>query len=174
MKYFKVFTVVVLTIFAFSVAAANAQKETAAKIAYVDIGQLFDSYAKTKEHNKVLEDKFSAFEAEHNKRLEKIKEQGGKLAALKEAERNKLQEQLSKDEAALGEFDRQQQLDLRREYNDRMKEILLEIEKVIKDFAKKEGYTLILNNKILAYGDESLDITDKIIKLLNPEASAKK
>ena len=41
------------------------------------------------------------------------------------------------------------------------------IEKVVKDYAQKEGYTLVLNDRVLVYGGEEMNITDKIVKLLN-------
>ena len=50
----------------------------------------------------------------------------------------------------------------------------LEIEKVVSDFAKKENYALIYNDRVLTYGDKGFDITDQMIKLLNDSYSKKK
>ena len=38
---------------------------------------------------------------------------------------------------------------------------------VIKQFAEKEVYTMVFNDRVLVYQDKSLDITDKIIAILN-------
>jgi len=44
---------------------------------------------------------------------------------------------------------------------------LLEIEKVVSDYAKKEGYDLILNDRVLIFGSDALDVTDKILEKVN-------
>jgi len=51
-----------------------------------------------------------------------------------------------------------------------MKELLKDINEVIKQYAEKEGYTMVFNDRVLVYQDKSLDITDKIIAILNKEA----
>ena len=45
------------------------------------------------------------------------------------------------------------------------------IEKKIKEVAKKEKYTLVFNDRILLYGDEALDLSDKILNSLNAKYS---
>jgi Skp family chaperone for outer membrane proteins len=44
---------------------------------------------------------------------------------------------------------------------------LLEIEGVVKDYAQKEKYDIILNDRVLIYGAESFDLTKTILDLLN-------
>ena len=139
----------------------------AEKIAYVDLSRVFDEYTKTKEYDEVLSKKQQEYEAERGKRLEKLQEAQGKLALLNDKEKEKLQEQLDKDKRSLMEFDTQQQTELRRERDEKIREILLEIEKVVREFAEKGKYSLILNDKVLIYANESLEITDQVIKLLN-------
>jgi Skp family chaperone for outer membrane proteins len=43
----------------------------------------------------------------------------------------------------------------------------LEIEKTVSEYAKKEGITYVLNDKMLIYGAETSNITDPILKNLN-------
>lgn len=145
----------------------NAQAENAIKIAYLNLNYIFDEYVKTKEYDVVLEKKNSQYEQERNRRIEKIREAQGRSAVLKEGERQKLQEQIDKDTQGLNEFDRQQQTELRRERDEKIREILLEIEKVVREFAEKEGYTLILNDKVLLYGKKEMDVSEPVLKLLN-------
>ena len=137
------------------------------KMAYVDLSRVFDEYVKTKEYDKMLEAKNTEYQTQRTAKVDKLKESQNKLSLLKEEEKKKLQEEASKQEAELFEFDRQKQTDLRKERDERIREILLEIEKVVKDFAEKEGYTLILNDRVLIYGNQELNITEKVIKLLN-------
>jgi Skp family chaperone for outer membrane proteins len=38
---------------------------------------------------------------------------------------------------------------------------------VIQEYGKNNGYLIILNDRVLLYGDETEDLTEKIIKILN-------
>lgn len=165
----KITMVAVLVMIAFLFAGnlrAQAAKEEKS-IVFVDISRIFDSHKKTKEYDTTLEAKYNEYEKERNAKLEKIRESEGKLSLLKEPEREKLQAEIDKDKTALLEYDRQVQTDLRKERDERIREILAEIEKAISSFAEKEGYPLILNDRVLIYGNETLDITDKVIEVIN-------
>ena len=144
-----------------------AQSLDGKKVGYVDLSKVFDEYGKTKEYDAVLEKKHTEYEDARNKKLDKIREAQGKLALLKEDEKAKLQESIDKDKADLLEFDRQQQTDLKKQRDEKVREILLEIEKIVHDFAEKEKYALILNDRVLIYGDKTMDLTEKVLKLLN-------
>jgi len=67
----------------------------------------------------------------------------------------------------LMEFDRQKQADLTKERNEKIREILLEIENKVSDFAKQENYSLILNDRVLIYGEPTLNLTETLLKILN-------
>jgi len=86
---------------------------------------------------------------------------------LKEDEKAKLQAEIDKDRADLLEYDRQKQMDLRKQREDKIREILAEVEKVVKDYAQKNGYGFILNDRVLIYADEQYDITADVLKTLN-------
>lgn len=144
-----------------------AQNAEGLKMAYVDLKLIFDAYAKTKEYDVALEKKHNVFQQEHNDKLQKIKDAEGKLALMKEEEKIKLLAQIDKDKADLLAFDRQKQTDLKKEYEEKTREILGDIEKVIKDLAVKENYTLIFNDRVLVYGADNLNLTNNVIKLLN-------
>ena len=164
--------IVGITLAVCCVCAGNAY--SADKIGYVDVNQVFDQYGKTKEYDDALAKKQDVYEQERTARLQKIQDAQGKLSLLKEDERNKLQQQIDKDKGDLLQFDRQQQTELKRERDEKLKEILLTIERVVREYAEKEQYTLILNDKVLIYGTKALDITDTIIKRMNELAPSDK
>ena len=174
MKGSKLFWCAAVVLFLFcSSSIIYAQETSGLKIAYVDISRLFDGYGLTGEYDKTLEEKFNIYEKERNKRVEEIRDARGKLAVLKEEEKIKKEKQISQDEASLAEFDRQQQMDLRKERDSKIRDILLEIEKVIKEYAEKQNYDLILNDKVLVFSAENLDVTDDVLKLLNSKIKNK-
>lgn len=137
------------------------------KVAFIDLSKLFDSYEKTKEYDTVLEKNHKAYETAREEKLTKIQEATGKLALMKAEEKENLQAEIDTMKKNLMEFDQAQRTDLAKQRDEKIREILLEIEKTVSDFAKKEKYDLILNDRVLIYGNETLDITDKVLTILN-------
>lgn len=170
MKGLKLFIAVV---FILSLICPAVQAAKADKIGYVDLSRLFDEYHRTKEYDKVLEAKHSEYEKQSKEKIEKIRESQGKLALLKEDKKISLGEEIESMKAELLEYDRQKKTDLTKNRNEKIREILLEIEKVVSDFAEKKGYAVILNDRVLIYGNPSDDLTDQILKNLNLNKSKK-
>lgn len=143
------------------------------KIGFVDLSRVFNEYKRTKEYDAVLEKESTAFQEERNKMIEKIRDAQSKLALLKEDEKQKMQEDVDKQKQALLDFSRAKGTDLTKKRDEKVREILLEIEKIVSDYSKKEAYTLVLNDRVLIYGDQQLNITDTVIKLLNDNYKGK-
>lgn len=137
------------------------------KLGFVDLSRLFDEYYKTQEYDKTLEAKHKSFEDLRNTKIEAIRESQGKLGLLAEDKKAEMEQEIEKMKADLLEFDRQQKADLTKERNEKIREILLEIENQVSDYAEKEGYAMILNDRVLVYGDQTIDLTQKILEKLN-------
>jgi len=164
MKAFKIITLVV-SIFVVSSAGAYAADKD--KIGYVDLSRLFDEYYVTKEYDTTLEAKHKEFEADRNTKIEKIRESQGKLGLLSDDKKAALEAEIEQKKADLLEYDRQQKADLTKERNDKIREILLEIEGVVSTYAEKENYSIILNDRVLIFGQQSYDVTEQVLKILN-------
>lgn len=145
-----------------------------AKIGYLDLSKVFDEYGKTKEYDKTLEEKHTAYQKERNDKIEKLRGAQEKLSLLKDEEKNKFGQDIEKQKADLLEFQRSKETDLKKQRDEKIREILLEIEKVVKDYAEKEKYTLILNDRVLIFDNGAGDITDPILKTLNDSYNTKK
>jgi outer membrane protein len=164
MKAFRMF---MITVFLMSVVASGAYAANGGKIGYVDLSRLFDEYHKTKEYDKVLEAKHSELEKVGKEKVEKIKESEGKLALLKEDQKLVLEDEIELLKGEAQEFVRQEQSNLTKDRNEKIREILLEIEKVVSDYATSQGYNIILNDRVLIYGDPTQDLTEDILTILN-------
>ncbi len=149
-------------------------QEKAQKFASVDLSRLFDEYQKTKDYDKKLEAEQKVKEGERSKKIDKVKDLQQKQALANDKDKEKLQTQIDEQMKDLQEFDRAAQTDLRKQRDDLLKDILKEIEKVIRDYSQKEGYTIVLNDRVLLYADQQLDITEPLIKILNEKYSKKK
>ena len=154
-----------------AVVPAHAQ-EAALKIAYCDIARVFDEYGKTKSYDKVLEADTKKFEEERNKKIEALKELQGKLAMLKDDEKAKSEKDMEKMKNEVIEFDRTKRTDLTKARDEKVREILMEIEKTVSEYAKKEGFSFVFNDRVLIYGAENLNITETILKGLNDAYTA--
>lgn len=137
------------------------------KIGYVDIFKVFNEYRKTKEYDKMLEEKKNAKEKELEKKKEEIKEMQDKLELLKDKEKEGAREKLTKATGEYRKLERQFILDLKRERDEKMKEIIDDINKVIEDYGRKEGFDLIINKGAILYGREGIDLTETILKIVN-------
>ncbi len=145
----------------------NAMAAKSEKMGYVDLSRLFDEFHKTKEYDKVLEEKHKEFEGVAKEKMEKIREAQGKLALLKDDQKEELEEEIKMMQTELLEFDRQEKLNLNNERQEKIRDILLEIEKIVSTYAENQGYTVILNDRVLIFGDQSMNITEDVLKELN-------
>ncbi len=139
------------------------------KFAYVDLSKIFAEYNKTKDYDKVLEGKEGVYETERNKKVDEVKQLQEKIELLSEKEKETKTKDLQEKFKSLQEFDRQKQTDLRKEQDEKMREILKDIEEAVRKQAEKDGFTLVFNNRVLVYETKSMDISDKIIEILNKD-----
>jgi outer membrane protein len=165
-------TALVGGLFVLAMLAGNAS--AADKLGYIDLSRTFSDYYKTKDYDKALGEKQAAYDAERVKKVNEIKQLQDKMNLLSDKEKEAKKPDIEAKVKSLQEFDRQKQTDLRKEQDDRMKEILKDIEGAVKQYAEKEGYTFILNDRVLVYQTKSLEITDKIVESLNKANTAKK
>lgn len=137
--------------------------EAADKFAYVDLSRIFSEYGKTKEYDKILTDKETAYNTERDKKVNEIKQIQDKMNLLSDKEKEAKKAELETKIKSLQDFDRERQTDLRKEQDDKMKEILKDIEDAVKLYAQKEGYSMVFNDRVLVYQDKSFDITNGVI-----------
>jgi len=144
-----------------------ASAHAADKIGYVDLSRSFSEYSKTKGFDKTLSDKEKAYTSERDKKVVDLKSFQDKLNLLNDKEREAKGVELQNKVKDFQDYDRQKQADLRKEQEEKMKEILKDIEEAVKEYSEKEGYTIVLNDRVLVYQTKSMDITDQVIKILN-------
>ena len=171
MKVFKMTAILAAVVFLFWITPTFAEDK--AKIGYVDLSRLFDEYYRTKEYDKVLEAEHKAYEQESKAKIEKIPETQGKLALLKEDQKKTTEQEIETMKNDLLEYDRQKKTDLTKERNEKIREILLEIEKIVSGYAEQNGYSVVLNDRVLIFADKGLDLTEDILKNLNAKKPEK-
>jgi outer membrane protein len=139
----------------------------AVKIGYIDVAVVFDGYDKTKEEDAKLGAKSQDKQTQRDKMVESIRNMKNELELLSEKQKEKKQSQIDDQIRKLQDFDREGKAELQRERDDMVRVILKDIETVINDYAAKNGYTMILNSRVLEYAPEEYNITKEVLNVLN-------
>ncbi|NQV04872.1 MAG: OmpH family outer membrane protein [Candidatus Omnitrophica bacterium] len=141
--------------------------ETQGKIGYVDLSRTFDEYQKTKDFDKDLEKKGDVKQGQREKLVKEIRKMRDEIELMNENARKKKEQDIESKIKSLQEFDQDAKTTLTKERDDMVRDILREINDVIQEHGEKNGFSIIVNDRILLYGDQSGDLTDEIIKILN-------
>lgn len=149
---------------AFAGPSAYAEVE---KIGYVDLAKVFDDYQKTKDFDKTLESKGAGKQAERDKLVAEVKKLRDEAELLTGKAKEGKQVVIDEKIKTLQEFDRTTRDSLRKERDTMVRDILKEIETVIQDYGKKQGYTYIFNDRVLVFKTATGDMTAQVIKALN-------
>jgi len=163
MKVFKVLGLAVI----FGLMATGMSFAADLRIAYVDLGKVFDNYQKTKEFDAVLQSDGEDFQKQRDAMIQKIQDAQSKLDLMKDSEKANMQADIKKQEDTVVAFDKEKRAELTKRRDDKVREILAEIQGVVTGIAKQDGYTYVLNDRVMVYGDPQFDITDQVMKSLN-------
>jgi outer membrane protein len=144
------------------------------KIGYVNVGAVLDGYQRTKESEQALEQKVQKKQAELEARAAELKKMRESLELLSAQAREAKAKELEEKSDEFQRLKTRSQRDLVRERNVAGKSLLDEIGAVITDYAKTNGFAVMLDQRSLVYGQEAYDVTDEVLKLLNERYAAKK
>lgn len=137
------------------------------KFGYVDFVKVFNNYKKTIEAEKDLEKKGEKKQKERDKKVTQIRKLRDKFELASDVEKNKIQSEINGKIKELQAFDQKASKELLKEKDDAAKEIIKEFDELVKKIGKKEEYTIIFNERMILYGQDSYDLTDRILSELN-------
>lgn len=164
----KLYKIAAILVFMFLLpGAGNIFAESQGKIGYIDLSRSFDEYKKTKDFDKELESKGDMKQQEREKVVQEIRKMREELELMNKSAREKKETDIEAKIKSLQDFDQEAKTDLTKERDNMVKDILKEMSDVIKEYGEKNGYSIILNDRVLLYGDSGMDLTNEIIKILN-------
>ena len=141
---------------------------TAPKIAVVNVQQVFQQSPKIAELNKKLQGQFKsrqekliAAQKTLQDEMDKFKKEG---PTMSQKEKDSLQKKIVDDQSSLAKDATTFQQDLNKEQNKIMKGVLAELNGIISDIAKKNGYNMVLDAQAVIYSADSTDITKDVAK----------
>ena len=159
----------VLFLFIFLFSSVNAEQ----KIAFLDIQKILSKSISGNFLNtsikKLQDDKIIEFK---NKK-ENLQNDEKKLVAKKNIlEESKFEEQIKDLKTKIINFNNERKIfttDLNKKKISGTNQILKTLDPILKDYASKNSISLILQKKNILLGENSIDITDDILKLLDNE-----
>lgn len=137
------------------------------KLGYVNFFEVFNEYKKTKDYDETLTKKQDDKEKQLKTKGDEIEKIQSKLSLLKDKEKDKEQQKLDTLVKDFRQVVGQARVDLKKERDDKMKEIVEDIEKAIKEYAKKHNYDFIIHGSAILYADKAADVTGDILKVVN-------
>ena len=172
----KTFATRALAVVALSVAAAAPLSAQELKIGYVNSERVLREALPAKAAQAKLEAEFGKRERELNEAATRLKAAADKLdkdaPTLAETEKNRRQRELVEQDRDLQRKRREFQEDLNQRRNEELASVVERANRVIKQIFDGEKYDLILQEVIFA--SNRVDITEKVIKVLNATGSAGK
>ncbi|MGC4080216.1 MAG: OmpH family outer membrane protein [Rubrivivax sp.] len=146
------------------------------KIGYVNSERVLREAVPAKAAQSKLETEFSKREKELSDQAAKLKAAADKLEkdgpTLSEAERNRRQRDLVDQDREFQRKRREFQEDLNQRRNEELASVVERANRVIKQIFDQEKYDLILQEVVFA--GPRVDITDKVLKVLNAPSGAGK
>ena len=163
--------IITAVLFASCISAGTASAADT-KVGYIDMQRAINTSEAGKEAKEQLATKVKKYQDEINVKQEELKKikdelekQGMLLSETARANKEKDYQNKLKD---FQRFTKDAQEELQGKDEELTRKILIEMEKVIRDFGKKNGYTFIfVRNEAMLFADEKADLTDDMLKLFN-------
>jgi len=144
------------------------------KVGYVDLAKAFDGYERTKASDTELEKKGKQKEAELEGRVNELKKLREHLELLNDASREAKLREIEAKTDELKRFRANAARELRRERDEVARSILQEVHQIVADYAKANGFSMILDERQILYGQPGDDVTDAVLKQLNSRYNARR
>jgi outer membrane protein len=146
----------------------------ALKIGVIDMRTIVNSAPQAKDAMEKLKKEFKTREEKIITAEKALKEKAEKLqrnsAVMSEAEKSKLEKDVVAGQRELQHMQSEFREDAAMRQQEEMKKIMDRINVVVDDLAKKEKYDLIIHKDVVPYAAKTVDVTDKVVKAISPQA----
>ena len=161
----RAFYVLVALGFACALCVTSFAKEM--KVGYVDVFKVFQDYKKTQDYEKDLDGRKNREEARLKDKEANIKKMQEGLDLLKDDQKEKTRDKINQEALALDKELREVSGDLQKEREAKMKELVVDVDKIVAEYAKKNGFDLIMNKTAVLFGQQTMDVTADILSIAN-------
>ena len=163
-----------LLVAAMMMGSALGYAQDAGKTAYVDVAKVFDSYQKTKDNDRVLQESGKKKEEERDALVHEIRQIKDEMALLNDDAKNKKQDTLTGKMKELQAFDQDARQNLGEQRNKVVREIFKDIDDTVQRIGERKGLDMIFNERALLYHTSKMDLTKEVTDELNKGYTKKK
>ncbi len=168
-RYIVVVCIVSIVYVGFSISAFAQSTEI--KIGFVDLQRIIDSSEEGKQAQLEVQkkaDELNLQAMQKKEELQAMKEDYEKQKDLLTVEaRGEKLEEIRKIELEYNRFVKDSREELGRSEQRVLKQLLEDVGRLVVEYGKENGYTIIFEAGNILYGAENIEITDEIIKLYN-------
>jgi outer membrane protein len=168
-KMRKKLAIMVIILTAIAISSFDCTQAADVKIGIIDTQEVLKESKAAKKARNLLMDELNEKRSVFAKKQDEVRllEEEIKIKGegMTESQRREKNDQLGREVKNLQRLKTDLEEELNKKNVDLTQKILQEVSDVVKEFMKKEKYTLILEKKSVVSSDEAIDITDKIIRL---------
>ena len=151
-----------------------AEPPAITRVGMVNLNKIFKEYEGTKSREEGLEKLSSAKQQEREKMVDGIRQMKDELALLNDEARAQKRESIEEQLRKLAAFDQDARESIRGKRDEALQSTLDEIEQVVTAYAKENNFQLVLSDRAVLYGVQTMDVTDPVIAILNQRYKGKK
>jgi outer membrane protein len=138
-----------------------------AKFGFIDFKKVMDSYERVKDEEVRLQKELDEKNEKREKLNKEVKALREKIDLLKDNQKKKKQAELDAKIKELQEFNYQLRAGLGKKRDEKLREISKDIKEVVSEYGQSRNYEMIFDSLLVHYKQDSFDVTDDIIKILN-------
>jgi outer membrane protein len=154
---------------AIAISSSDCTQAADVKIGIIDTQEVMKESKAAKKARTLLMDELNEKRSVFGRKQDEVRllEEEIKIKGdgMTESQRREKNDQLGREVKNLQRLKTDLEEELNKKNVDLTQKILQEVSDVVKEFMKKEKYTLILEKKSVVSSDEAIDITDKILRL---------
>jgi outer membrane protein len=155
-------------VFAYEPSAQAAEM----KACSVNLARVFEMYQRTKDSEGSLESKGKQKQSELEGKFSELKKMREGLELLSDQAKEAKAREIEEKADSFKRLKDRSERELLKERNQVARVILDDIEKVIEEYAKANGYSMVVDQRMLLYGEPAYDITEQVLKILNDRYAA--
>ncbi|MBL7084822.1 MAG: OmpH family outer membrane protein [Candidatus Omnitrophica bacterium] len=145
----------------------NAGYAQDTKLGYISLKDVLDNYKKVEDEEAELVKAAEKKDKERENLVKEIKNLREKIDLLKDQKKEKKQNELDEKLNELKDFTYEMRTSLRQNRDGKFIEIMKEVKDIIKEYGQSRNYNIIIDDTLLLYKDEKLNVTDDVINTLN-------
>ena len=167
MKSLRKLMLVVMVVFLANTRMLSVALAAETKFAFIDVEKIFDEYDKTKKFDKDLQEEGKGKQQKRDAVVSEIGKLKDEQALLSDDKKKEKQTSIESKLKELDAFDDAARKELGEKRNNIMKEILGDIDKLLRQYGERKGFDFIFNERALLYKNSKYDQTNDVLKELN-------